>query len=290
MNSKTIIAVLMLIITGTAAKAQPIAVLPDWDEKGGADNVFRSGIGNNPQNEYVPQTDFYSRKSDSTLTILPHFQTIQQTTDWSCGDIAVLMVLGYYGIGGETEQSLAHAMHTHIDSSTPGAEPGTAKRQEDLGTSVQEMVSWAETFPQVRIVSTNIRPETAKLTLLTDTAIVGIQRVGNYAPPFSTAAEAGRFFIEQLRHGRPIIVDWTEWGGHWVDIIGYDNGGTPEYADDDILIFADPYDTFDRKHDGYTTAPLVQFFSNWIGTLGPKPWQLQPYLVITPFSPAATAD
>lgn len=281
MNSRIVYTVLTLMLLSMTAQAQPIAILPDWDEYGGADNVFRNGTGNNPTNAYVPQINFYEQPSDSTLTILTHFQTIQQTTDWSCGNVAMLMVLGYYGIGGQTEQSLARAMHTHTDSSTPEAGPGSAKRQEDLGTSVQEMVSWAESFPQVRIISTNIRPEKANLTLLTDTAAVGIQRAGNYAPPFADAAGAGAFFIEQLRQGRPIIVDWTEWGGHWVDIIGYDNGGTPDYADDDILILADPYDTFDRKHDGYTTAPLVQFFANWIGTLGPKPWQLQPYVVLS---------
>ena len=38
------------------------------------------------------------------------------------------------------------------------------------------------------------------------------------------------------------MVEWGDWDGHWVAIIGYDNNGTPSIGDD-TLIFADPYDT-----------------------------------------------
>lgn len=267
------------LLSNMTSRAQSTLTLPDLDARGGADNTFRTHKGNNPSDRFVPQIDFYEAKSDSSLTILHHFQTAQQTTEWSCGDVSTLLVLNYYGIKGETELSLAKAMHSHVDSDTPNAQPGTAKKLSDFGTSVQEIVGWAEKNPKVKIVSTNIRP-TNNLRLLTDTAYVGIKAVGNYEKPFKNYKEASSFILQQLKDNHPIIVNWTEWGGHWVVIIGYDNNGTPDYADDDILIFADPYDTFDRKQDGYTTAPLVQFYYGWIGEYGPKPWQLQPYVVL----------
>lgn len=257
--------------------------LPDMDPKGGAD-LFQAQHGHTLSGKpFDAGQNFFKAKSNKTLTILSHFHTMQQTTDWTCGNVAALMVMHYFGrVGQATEPSLAVAMHTMVDSETPGAKPGTARRLDDLGTHISEMYDYFAKNSDWHIVSSNYRPTLTADKLIQDTATAGLRRVGNYLPPFKSTEAAGHFILEQLKAGRPIMVDWNEWGGHWTVIIGLDNGGTPELWDDDVLIMADSYDTFDRKQDGYTVVPLTQFFSNWIDTLGPKPWQLQPYLVVEP--------
>lgn len=53
-----------------------------------------------------------------------------------------------------------------------------------------------------------------------------------------------------LAEGKPVMVCWNDWGGHWQVIIGYDTMGT-ETQQDDVFIVADPYDTTDHCQDGY---------------------------------------
>ena len=48
-----------------------------------------------------------------TLTVLTHFRTMQQTSEWSCGVTAALMVLNWYGkLGDWNEESLAALRHS----------------------------------------------------------------------------------------------------------------------------------------------------------------------------------
>lgn len=91
-----------------------------------------------------------------------------------------------------------------------------------------------------------------------------------------------KFVIRNLAAGRPIIVDNIEWGGHWRVIIGYDGMGT-ENLYDDVLIFADPFDTSDHNQDGYTVGSLDRFYSMWFAhDLLPKAEHNQPWLIAMP--------
>jgi hypothetical protein len=65
-----------------------------------------------------------------------------------------------------------------------------------------------------------------------------------------------------LARGVPTIVEWIDWGGHWVIAVGYDTRGTPT-LDDDILTFADPSDCTDGTVDGLTTFNAERFDSMW---------------------------
>ena len=57
--------------------------------------------------------------STDTLTILPKFQTIQQTSEWSCGVTSAMMVLNYYGkLGDWNEASLAELRRDNTPSAT----------------------------------------------------------------------------------------------------------------------------------------------------------------------------
>ena len=59
----------------------PYAV--DLSPEDGADSVERAG--DHVDSPYFSRLDFYNMTSTDTLTILPHFQTMQQTSEWSCG-------------------------------------------------------------------------------------------------------------------------------------------------------------------------------------------------------------
>jgi hypothetical protein len=65
-----------------------------------------------------------------------------------------------------------------------------------------------------------------------------------------------------LAKGIPTLVEWIDWGGHWVIVVGYDTRNT-DTLDDDLLIFADPSDCTDGVVDGITTFNAQRFDSMW---------------------------
>lgn len=69
-----------------------------------------------------------------------------------------------------------------------------------------------------------------------------------------------------IEDGVPVLVEWIDWGGHWVLAIGYDDRATPA-EDDDELIFADPYDAIDGRRDGYTRFNAQRFDAMWFDAL-----------------------
>ena len=75
-------------------------------------------------------------------------------------------------------------------------------------------------------------------------------------------SEGLKLLRANLEKGCPTLVEWIDWGGHWVICVGYDNRGTPETDDDDVL-FADPYDRTDGIRDGITRFNAERFDSMW---------------------------
>ncbi|MDR2671635.1 MAG: hypothetical protein LBC26_07950 [Oscillospiraceae bacterium] len=71
----------------------------------GAASVERAA--DHKSSPYFHALDYYHMKSGGTLTLLENFKTQQQTTEWTCGTSAALMVLEYYGLRGtESDQAL----------------------------------------------------------------------------------------------------------------------------------------------------------------------------------------
>ena len=107
----------------------PYAV--DLSPEDGADSVERAG--DHVDSPYFSRLDFYNMTSTDTLTILPHFQTMQQTSEWSCGVVSALMVLNWYGRQKDwTEQKLADLRHPLQNVAVPGfpnGYPGTTLEQ-----------------------------------------------------------------------------------------------------------------------------------------------------------------
>ncbi len=92
--------------TGNYLDEMKIPYTVDLSPEDGADSVEREG--DHPGSPYFNQLDFFNMEDTDTLTILTNFRTQQQTSEWSCGVSAALMVLDWYGkLGDYDEASLS---------------------------------------------------------------------------------------------------------------------------------------------------------------------------------------
>ena len=75
--------------TGNFSDEMKIPYAVDLSPEDGSDSVERQG--DHAGSIYFAHPDFYNMESTDTLTILTNFQTIQQTSEWSCGVTSVLI-------------------------------------------------------------------------------------------------------------------------------------------------------------------------------------------------------
>ena len=195
----------------------------DLSPEDGADSVERDG--DHKGSPYYNHVDFYNAKPTNTLTILRHFKTQQQTTEWSCGVSTAIMVLDWYGkLNGMGEDALA--AYRTPDGAAPGA------------TSLRQMMEIFEGVGGFKLYSTFDCVDSVHDVFTFD------------------------YIQETLKAGNPIMIGWNDWGGHWQAIIGYDTMGT-DVEQDDVIIVADPYDTTDHNQDGYGVYPAERFIYNF---------------------------
>ena len=188
----------------------------------GASAVERKG--DHPDSPYFNDVDFYNAQSTDSLFILPHFQTIQQTSWWSCGVSASEMVLNYYGARGDwNEKTLADLREDH--------------ESQHIGTCLDQIIDIFD-------------------------AVGGFELETTYDYADNLDAVNMAFIREHIQAGIPIIAGWNDWGGHWQVIIGYDTMGT-EYEGDDVIIVADSFDTTDHNQDGYGVYGAERFIYNF---------------------------
>ena len=89
----------------------------DLSPEDGADSVERQG--DHTDSPYFKAPDFYNLESTDSLTILTHFKTQQQTSEWSCGVSSALMILNWYdALGDHNEETLAQFRDNGLE---PGA-------------------------------------------------------------------------------------------------------------------------------------------------------------------------
>lgn len=270
----------------------------DYNEYAGADAY--NNAGDNLNSKFYKAPDFYNMVSDEQITIIPKFKTMQQTTEWSCGNVTALMVLENLGIKGFTEMQLAEMMGSSVDKDVEGAKPGSANNFFEYGTNVKQLYDFFSTQKDLKVLETSYIANPKAEALTSENDGLSTADFGNIKPTFSSSSlyasensdttEAwvedakDSYFVKwltgHLKEGRPIMVEWGDWDGHWQAIIGYDNNGTPSIGDD-VLVFADPYDTSDHWQDGYYFYPLERWFYMWQDRkVAPKPYQLQPYIVV----------
>lgn len=201
----------------------------------------RSGDHNN--SPYYKFFDFYNMEDTDTLKILTNFQTVQQSTEWSCGLSSASMVMNWFDmLEDETEISLA----------TQRAEkeyPGTLlSDMEDIFTYMNDE------YDQDWVWFTNKDlddPEGEE------------SYIGDYCLQAGTLEDWYGLIPYLLDNDIPMMIGWDEWGGHWQVIVGYDDMGTPENTQDDVLILADPYDTTDHNQDGYVIESFERLVYGW---------------------------
>ena len=68
------------------------------------------GAGDYPNSPYFPAIDFYHQYSRGGLSILPCFQTYQQTRPYTCASAIALMTLRYWGDHRWKELDIADRM------------------------------------------------------------------------------------------------------------------------------------------------------------------------------------
>jgi len=88
---------------------------------------------------------------------------------------------------------------------------------------------------------------------------------------------------ENLVKNIPTLVEWSDWGGHWVVAIGYDTRNTDDPMDD-VIIFADPYDRHDDHNDGIDWFNAQRFYYMWYDALLFGKVMKQIYITATPLS------
>lgn len=175
-----------------------------------------------PTGKYFTVNDYYNMKSGSSLHILEKFDTYQQSTEYTCGNSCALMVLHRFGIDDYDEMQLADIMQTDNTHGT------TVENMRDFFAGL----GWAVEYN----ASTDLY--------------------------FDSPDAFAEYAVSRIDSGIPVMVDWSDWAGHWQVLIGIDTVN-PDLPYDDVLIFADPYDVTDHYQDGYYIYPLGRFFYQW---------------------------
>ncbi len=79
-----------------------------------------------------------------------------------------------------------------------------------------------------------------------------------------TSGEGGSLELirSNLSKNIPTLVEWSDWGAHWVLAVGYDTRNTEDLIDD-VIIFADPYDRHDDRKNGIDWFNAQRFYYMW---------------------------
>ncbi|MGX8773715.1 MAG: hypothetical protein ACSW8G_01510 [Bacillota bacterium] len=198
---------------------------------GGAAEAGYERSGDHDNSPYYKFIDCYNLEDTDTLHVLTNFQTLQQSSEYSCGATSAAMVTNWFGKNeGETDMSLMHARQD-------GELGGTF-----LDGMEQIFQYMNDTYDQdwVWVDTKNLDDPDGEESY-----------IGDYCLQAGTMEGWYGLIPYLLDNDIPVMIGWDEWGGHWQVVIGYDDMGTVEKTEDDVLILADPYDTTDHNQDGY---------------------------------------
>lgn len=198
-----------------------IPVISNVTEEGGASRI--QGKYDIKNSKYFKYIDIFNMKSSGSLILLEKFKTYQQTSGYTCGEAALIMAINY--LSGKVLNETDLAIKAHANTKNGTTIHNLEKLVENLGYEYESKTTFGKSSPS-----------------LTEEA-------------FSD------YIKEALKNKEPIISLSNDWGGHYSVIIGYDDMGTKDYLDDDIIILADPYDTSDHMSDGYTIFNYQRFYA-----------------------------
>jgi hypothetical protein len=192
-----------------------------------------------PEPRYYTGIDVDTLKSNDHLTVIPLKSFRQQVTNYSCGAVAAMTVMSYYGKPvnntDEEEILIAHQMNRNVSDTT--------------GVNPEQLAGW-------------------------------FNRNG-WNASWKTGGSR-EMLLSNLKAGIPTMVEWIDWGGHWVVVVGYDTRGT-ETIWDDVILFADSVDCHDDRVDGITYANYGEFDAMWFDAhYFPAGMQNRAYVIATP--------
>lgn len=161
----------------------------------------------------------------------------QQTTDYTCGPAAVMSLMRWYGL--LNDQQMNHDLEMRI-----ALEMGTGNiTSKHPGTTPQQIENW-------------LRKNGFTVTL-----------------GYNGTLDMLR---ENLQKGIPTIVEWIDWGGHWVVVTGYYAASESPAEGVDTIFFADPavhwYSV--NNPEGISSFSALRFRDMWFDAQYFKPGQL----------------
>ena len=230
-----------VVLTTNAVTAPESLILNSDGSYGGSINeaLYGKGAPKNgefdvPNSQYFLENDFYNMNStdeEYPLLLLPKFKSYQQTMQDSSAFACLVMVLndlGYDITGDYSELSLLNKYQTQFDTVVY-----------NNGLSVTDE---------------NLKKFIDGLNLGFDSESHKIQNVG--------AVSIKNEVIKNLKAGNYILVRYMSANNfQWKVIIGWDEMGTEEVLDD-VIIFADPFDSTDHYQTGYSHV-RAEMFAKW---------------------------
>lgn len=212
-----IMAIFGAIIVIAAAIVLTSPALPDAARKSGISGVQYGPDILLPGPRYYTGIDFDTLRSNDHLTVIPLKSYRQQVSNVTCGPVAAMTILSFYGMAPENTDEAEARVARGMNTSDP------------IGTNPQQLAAWLATQGMNATWGTG----------------------GSHA-----------MLRRNLEAGIPTAVEWMDWGGHWVVVVGYDTRGT-ESIWDDVIIFADSVDCHDDRVDGITYFNYGRFDAMW---------------------------
>lgn len=154
-----------------------------------------AGKMDHANSRYYVFNDYYNMQSDDTLHILSHFETYQQTTEFTCGAACALMVLNWYGAKRYHELAVSQLIESH---------PTKGSTVENIADFF-DLIGWT------------------------------VEHHASTELKFDSLESFESSVIDYIDRGIPIMVDWVDWAGHWQVIIGIDTCGTDTPYDDVLI-------------------------------------------------------
>jgi hypothetical protein len=171
----------------------------------------------------------------------------QQTTDYTCAPAAVMSLLHWYKLLPEQELTAQTEMRIAREMGTRDM------KSPQPGTTTEEMVTWLES--------------NGFIVLTGQDGTLGLLR-------------------GYLNKGIPVLVEWIDWGGHWVVATGYYAAYESPAKGPDTIFFADPASHWGNPNnpDGISSFNAWRFRDMWFDAqyLNPGKITRNVYIVAVP--------
>jgi hypothetical protein len=200
-----------------------------------------NGARNQFDENYYKFVDYYNMQSTSSRTILKNYRAFSQRMSSSCGICSTYSVLMYYGYSNKIYNELDMVLRYEELNNTTIYNHG-------IGIDGLRIMLEDYGFPSENIESGRYYRED-----------MGTPN----QPIFATYEQFKEYAVGHLKNDTPILIGHRPHGGHYEVLIGLDDMGTPDYIYDDVIVLADPGDSYDHYQDGYNTYPATLFFRQW---------------------------